>query len=52
MPSLNIADDFSGQIDDMISGFNEMGYSPSTIKQFKRMVDDKVLGRIGRLWRA
>ena len=47
MPTLNIADDFSGQIDDMISGFNEMGYSPSTIKQFKRMVDDKVLGRIG-----
>ena len=45
--TLNIADDFSGQIDDMISGFNEMGYSPSTIKQFKRMVDDKVLGRIG-----
>jgi hypothetical protein len=47
MPKLNIADDFSGKIDSMIDGFDERGFAPDTIKQFRKLVDNKVLGRIG-----
>jgi hypothetical protein len=50
LPKLKIADDFGskgGQIDMMIDGFNERGFAPDTIKQFRRLVDNKVLGRIG-----
>ena len=47
MPKLKIADDFSGQVDNMVAEFDDLGFAPDTIKQFQKLVNNKVLGRIG-----